>query len=140
MTTSSAGRNGDVNSTAAVTIEGTPEFHSKTKKLLAKDEKRFRTTLMKEAARLEAFDLELTQDADWNTSKANKCAPRLQSKTKRDATDEFIKNALEAGVIEPSQSEHWSQVLLTPKPNGKWRFCVDYRHLNKNTKSNLFCL
>ena len=33
-------------------------------------------------------------------------------------------------VIVPSQATEHSQVLLTPKPNNKWRFCVDYRSFN----------
>ena len=39
------------------------------------------------------------------------------------------------GIIRPCNATHYSQVLLTPKPNGKWRFCVDYRRLNDATAS-----
>jgi hypothetical protein len=35
------------------------------------------------------------------------------------------------GVIEESKADKYSQILLTPKPNGKWRFCVDYVLLNE---------
>ena len=71
----------------------------------------------------------------WLASKQHKLAPRLQSNTKLDELRKFIATALEQGLIEPSQAESWSQILLTPKPNGKWRFCVDYRYLNQLTKS-----
>ena len=37
---------------------------------------------------------------------------------------------LEHGLIRESQAEFYSQVHHTPKPNNKWRFCVDYRNLN----------
>jgi hypothetical protein len=38
---------------------------------------------------------------------------------------------LSLGVIEQAQDiGYFSQVLLTPKPNGKWRFCINYRKLN----------
>jgi hypothetical protein len=38
---------------------------------------------------------------------------------------------LSLGVIEQAQDVgYFSQVLLTPKPNGKWRFGIDYRKLN----------
>ena len=40
-----------------------------------------------------------------------------------------------AGIIEKSQASYYSQVMLTPKPNGTWRFCVDYRQLNDATAS-----
>ena len=32
---------------------------------------------------------------------------------------------LELGVIKPSTSTYWSQVLLAPKYNGEKRFCID---------------
>ena len=41
----------------------------------------------------------------------------------------------ELNLIRPSQARTWSQVLMTPKPGGKLRFCVDYRQLNDLTTS-----
>ena len=40
-----------------------------------------------------------------------------------------------AGIIEKSRASFYSQVMLTPKPNGTWRFCVDYRAMNDATES-----
>ena len=37
---------------------------------------------------------------------------------------------LNLGVIQRSNANRYSQVLLVPKPNNKWRFCVDYQPLN----------
>ena len=37
-------------------------------------------------------------------------------------------------VTQPSQATEWSQVTIAPKPNGKWRFCIDYKLLNLITK------
>ena len=37
---------------------------------------------------------------------------------------------LAAGVITTSQAPYYSQVHLVPKPNGKWRFTIDFRNLN----------
>ena len=46
--------------------------------------------------------------------------------------DSFIKK----GWIEPSVSPWSSSVLFIPKPNGKLRFCVDYRGLNERSEPN----
>jgi hypothetical protein len=128
-------RTTDSQNAESIKIEGSQEFLSKARLLLEKHANRFKIMLTPEAARLKPFELDLNPGSNWYTSKQNKLPTRLQSKNKRDATREFVKNALDIGLIEPSQAESWSQILLTPKANGKWRFCVDYRFLNKETKS-----
>ena len=114
---------------------GTDEFVVKAKQLITKYKSQLRVSLSTEPANVQPFELDLKEGSDWYENKAHKLSARLQSRRKLEATRDFIKKALEEKVIEPSQAESWSQILLTPKPNGSWRFCVDYRHLNKNTKS-----
>lgn len=46
---------------------------------------------------------------------------------------EQIDEMLQAGVIEPSQSEYSSPPVIIERPNKKPRFCVDYRRLNDLT-------
>lgn len=47
---------------------------------------------------------------------------------------------IEKGYIQPSKSPYGSPVLFVPKKNGKLRFCVDYRALNKLTVKNRYPL
>ena len=49
--------------------------------------------------------------------------------------NKFLEKAIANNMIRPSQAASWSQILMTPKPNGSWRFCVDFRNLNNMTKS-----
>ena len=44
-----------------------------------------------------------------------------------------IKVMLEAKVLAPSEAPYYSHPLMVPKPNDKWRFCVDFKPLNKVT-------
>ena len=47
---------------------------------------------------------------------------------------EKIDKMLEEDVIKPSNSNWLNSVVMIKKPNGKYRFCLDFRKVNKITK------
>lgn len=48
----------------------------------------------------------------------------------RQEVKEVVQAMLALGVIEPSQSEWRSPVVLLPKPDGTWLFCIDFRRVH----------
>ncbi|MCO5592348.1 hypothetical protein L7F22_046349 [Adiantum nelumboides] len=54
---------------------------------------------------------------------------------KKEALLKEVRKLLSAGFIYPVDNFEWvSPMVVTPKKNGKWRVCVDYRPLNEATK------
>ena len=51
-----------------------------------------------------------------------------------------IRNLLEQGFIKPSASPCGTPTLFVPKKDGRWRMCMDYRALNKQTAKDRFPL
>lgn len=59
--------------------------------------------------------------------------PYRLSITERALVREKVQELLDAGVIQESDSEYASPIVLVPKKNGELRMCVDYRSLNAIT-------
>jgi len=111
---------------------GTETHIRRTKEITGKFGNIFSSTVRKEPARIDPFVLEVDEEA-WNKT-ANKRPARLVTLSKQYELQRQVNKMLANGVITSSQANNWSQVLLVPKPNDKWRFCQDVRSLNSVSK------
>src|SRR6476660_4053336 len=83
-----------------------------------------------------AFPLTYTMDkitVPVGDSKPVKMQPYRQSFAEKAEIDKQMGPMEACGVVQPSASPFAAAVVLARKKNGKWRFCVDFRGLNKVT-------
>ena len=69
-----------------------------------------------------------------------RCMPRPVPHHKKVEIDKQIDDMLQKGLIQPTNSEWASPILMVKKKDGTLRFCIDYRRLNDITKHDSFPL
>ena len=65
-------------------------------------------------------------------------APYRLGPKEMDEMEEQIKDLLNQGYIRPSYSPYGAPILFVPKKDGRWRMCIDYRLLNRQTKKDKY--
>jgi len=113
-------------------IYGSEYFVAEVKKLCTEYNSIFSRQLSSQPANLPPLEFEIDEKA-WQ-SPQNVGPPRTQSGEKEKEINKQITEMLAIGLIRSSQQPYYSQVHLTPKPNNKWRFAIDYRKLNMSIK------
>ena len=93
----------------------------------------FSISLDSQPAYIKAMELDV-DDKLWEVP-ANHTPLRLQTPQKEQEIKRQLDIMLKSTVVTESFAPYYSHVTLAPKPNGKWRFCIDYRRLNNVTKS-----
>ena len=66
-------------------------------------------------------------------AQAFKIKPYRYPHSQKTEIERQVMEMLDSGIIKHSNNPYASPVLLVKKKDGTWRFCVDYRHLNKLT-------
>ena len=67
-------------------------------------------------------------------------AVRRFSQIERAEIERHVSEMLADGIIEVSHSPYRSSPVIVPKPRGGWRFCVNYRRLNHDTRHDSYAI
>ena len=119
-----------------VYIEGDDPTKSRIREFLTQFRDLFSKQLRPEPANIPPMQLNVDVES-WENNPANHRPPRIQSTLRQEETSRQVNDMLAHKVIRPAETEiaSYSQVLLTPKPNNQYRFCIDFRNLNLVTKA-----
>ena len=75
-------------------------------------------------------------DIDTGSARPIRLRPHRLALAKRQAAEDKVREMAAGGVIEPSSSPWAAPAVLVKKKDGSWRFCVDYRRLNEDTRKD----
>ena len=82
----------------------------------------FSDIFSKEPANIPPFNL-IVDNLKWKVGK-NRAPPRTQSAVKQTELFKTLQTLISQGIVEKSQSPHYSQILMVPKPDGTLNDCT----------------
>ena len=121
-----------------ITFEGTESQIKDMKRLCRKYADIFSDKLPAKAAKLPPFVINANK-RQWYSPR-NRTAVRLQTARKEREIKRFIDEMLASGIIEKSDAVYYSHPVIVQKTAELFRFCIDYRLLNKCTEASSFPL
>lgn len=85
--------------------------------------------------------MDIKHNIDTGDAHPVRMTPRRLPLARQAAADKALREMQQAGLIEPSTSSWAFPVVMVPKKQrDDWRFCVDFRPLNKVTKKDPYPL
>ena len=114
-------------------VEGTPELQESLRALLLDYIDLLQKEVSKKPATVPPMKLNVDEKR-WTLFRSNTQRHRMQSIVKDNEIHRQVELMKKLGLIRSSKQTRWSQVHLVPKPNGKWRFCIDYRFPHECTQ------
>ena len=103
----------------SVSEDGEEDLQSRLRTLCTEFPDIFSDDLPKEPANIPPFNL-IVDDTKWKVGK-NRAPPRTQSAVKQTELFKTLQTLISQGILEKSQSPHYSQILMVPKPDGTFR-------------------
>ena len=116
-----------------IKIEGPEHQQSLIRRLCLKYADIFSDKLAAKPARLPSFVIKVNK-REWESPR-NRTAVRLQTVRKEREMKRVIDEMLSSGVIEESTAVYYSHPVIVQRIANLYRFCIDYRNLNKCTEA-----
>lgn len=113
-------------------IRGPQSLQDSISDMLERYHSRFSTEVRAEPAKLPPFDLRVDKAA-WELAQ-NSLPARRADQTRQAEINKITSTLKDHNIITPSREPYYSHAFVVPKPNGKWRFVVDYKNLNLITE------
>jgi len=112
-------------------IYGSENLINRLKIILTRAKDVFSKKVRKEPAKVTPLDIRVEREK-WEI-KANRFPPRELGLIRDRELERQCKSLLELGCIRWSRASHYSFAFLVPKPNGEWRFVLNFKGLNRAT-------